>query len=95
MSRRRVSTSDHLTGDHKWGIVTFGTNYTPGDERSRTHPGHGYPESWVPGSLYFDAYTDEEEWKEDIAELTLSGERFRAFTMQHVSVSTTVNVEVS
>lgn len=27
-------------------VFTSETVYTPGDERSRTHPGHGYPESY-------------------------------------------------
>lgn len=30
----------------KYAVIKKETIYTPGDERSRTHPGHGYPESW-------------------------------------------------
>lgn len=26
-----------------YAVLTFGTIYIPGDERSRTNPGHGYP----------------------------------------------------
>jgi hypothetical protein len=32
------------TKEH-WAILTPGTVFIPGDERSRSHPGHGYPES--------------------------------------------------
>lgn len=31
-------------GPH-FAILTFGSVHTAGDERSRTHPGHGYPAS--------------------------------------------------
>jgi hypothetical protein len=48
-----------------WAIIAFTTITIPGDERSRTAPGHGYPE-------YQQAMTDillfptEEEWKAEI-----------------------------
>jgi hypothetical protein len=38
------SESDWTTKPH-YAVLTFDSIYIPGDERSRTHPGHGYPES--------------------------------------------------
>jgi hypothetical protein len=49
-----------------WAIIS-GTSVTiPGDERSRTNPGHGYPES-TEHYITYEAFTDEAEFK---AELT-------------------------
>ena len=30
----------------KYAVITKSSVYIPGDETSRTRPGHGYPESW-------------------------------------------------
>lgn len=90
----RISRKEDLTNRHKWGILTFGSIHTPGDERSRTHPGHGYPESWDSVSK-FDAFDTEVEWKEEITRLTERREAFKAFTIGHVSVSTTVSVAMT
>lgn len=44
------------------------TIYSPGDERSRTNPGHGYPESTGHLSLIRSYITqDEKEWKKEIS----------------------------
>lgn len=47
-------------------ILEFDTIDIPGDERSRTDPGHGYPASKEPVVRYR-AYTDRDEWVEAIA----------------------------
>jgi hypothetical protein len=42
------------------------THYTPGDERSRTHPGHGYPESYetitITDVIKFKSQSELESW---------------------------------
>ena len=90
----RVSRVEHLSDKHKWAVVSFGSTYTPGDARSLTNPGHGYPASYDPTS-YFDAFDNEDEWKETIQALTERREKFRAFTLGHVKVSTTLVVETT
>lgn len=45
-----------------WAIITFDTITIPGDERSRTCPGHGYPEH-TESVVRYEAFTDEVEWR--------------------------------
>lgn len=45
LKKKRIGRpSDFPEGPHL-AIIDFGSIYIPGDERSRTHPGHGYPAS--------------------------------------------------
>lgn len=90
----QILRSDDLLKEHRWAIITFDTHYTPGDERSRTNPGHGYPESHDP-YVILRAFTDQDAWENEISRLTKARKTFKAFTMQHASVSTTVNVQVT
>ena len=47
-----------------FAAIVFGSIYVPGDERSRTHPGHGYPGGSEPKTDYiaFDDKQDCEKW---------------------------------
>ena len=47
-----------------WAVIEYGSISIPGDERSRTNPGHGYPASTEPYLRYhvFDTKTDLESW---------------------------------
>jgi hypothetical protein len=45
--------SDIPSVEH-WAIITGSSILIPGDERSRTNPGHGYPESTNGVALYED-----------------------------------------
>ena len=49
-------------GPH-WAIITFSTVHIPGDERSRTNPGHGYPARDEPVVTY-QAFENKEVWEE-------------------------------
>lgn len=61
------SPEDIPVGKH-WAIMTFGSITIPGDERSRTNPGHGYPESTETTTSY--RYFDNEaEWLKEIERL--------------------------
>lgn len=60
------SPGDIPVGKH-WAILTFGSITIPGDERSRTHPGHGYPESTQTTTTY-KLFENEADWLADIAE---------------------------
>lgn len=44
MKKHCYSPSDIPKKEH-WAILDFVTVHIPGDERSRTNPGHGYPAS--------------------------------------------------
>ena len=61
-------------GEH-FAILCLRSIYIPGDERSRTNPGHGYPEStehyWA-----YEVYQSREKWENAITQKTLSKEHF-------------------
>lgn len=71
-----------------WVIVTETTRYTPGDERSRTHPGHGYPESYEQVEEY-KYFTDFGIFEDAVAKKIFKGEKFLSFECKpiHFEVS--------
>jgi hypothetical protein len=94
---KTISQEKDLPKDPHWAIITIESMWIEGDERSRTNPGHGYPghtESYV----RYRAFTDEDEWKREIAELTTpkygSPKPFTAAYVTPAKVTTTVNVKV-
>lgn len=93
----RVTSSDKMPKVDHWAIITYDTIYTPGDERSRTHPGHGYPASSDSVACYA-AYLDEEDWKKSINELTFpsygSPKQFTAIVVKLVKITKSVSVEI-
>jgi hypothetical protein len=62
-------------------IITNESVWIPGDERSRTAPGHGYPASThsYAGLEYFE---DEATWLRHIDHMAKTNKEFRAFAMQ-------------
>ena len=49
-----------------YAIMEFVGVYIPGDERSRTNPGHGYPATTERYATYI-AYTDKAEWESEVS----------------------------
>jgi hypothetical protein len=39
----RVRTKSEMPTENHYAVIEYGSTYIPGDERSRTNPGHGYP----------------------------------------------------
>jgi hypothetical protein len=66
-----------IPGTKHYAIILEIGTYVPGDLRSQTNPGHGYPAETV-YSLNYLPYTNKEEWEEKIKELTFAKERFTA-----------------
>jgi hypothetical protein len=67
-------------GEH-YVIIEMTSVFIPGDERSRTHPGHGYPER-TEYYTQMQVFTSEEEWAGRIAammERDPRGEKFVAY----------------
>lgn len=56
--------ADVPKGEH-WAIIQSGSIYIPGDERSRTNPGHGYP-ARTEKYLLYDAFTDKTEFETEL-----------------------------
>ena len=72
------------------------STHVPGDERSRTNPGHGYP-AHTEQSWEIQLFPNEEEWKAEIVRL-MSAEgfmrkQFKAFRMIPPEVTTRITVE--
>lgn len=89
------SKSDIPSGPH-WAIVEFVKVFIPGDERSRTNPGHGYPASTETYANYV-AYDNEDEWKKEVQTLSnrvFSEKNFVAMKVVPAKITTTINVEV-
>ena len=68
-----VSTKDQMPKVEHWAIFKFSTIHIPGDERSRTNPGHGYPASNEP-IVKYEAYLNKADWEEAVK--ALAGKAF-------------------
>jgi len=60
-----------------WAIITETSQYVAGDERSRTHPGHGYPDHYET-TIQYTAYLDEDDWNARILRLAEHNDSFTA-----------------
>jgi hypothetical protein len=80
--------------DH-YALLTGDSVFIPGDERSRTNPGHGYGER-TENYLNYHWFLDREEWEKEITERATS--RYVspavAIFVSPAKVQTTVSVAV-
>lgn len=83
--------SDIPDGPH-WAIIQVRSITIPGDERSRTAPGHGYPEH-TESVISYRAFTAVGDWEQEVEHLAMRGERFRAIKADVAKVSVKVAVE--
>lgn len=51
----------------RYAVIENQTQFIPGDERSRSCPGHGYPDEWVKYQS-FKEFKTKEEWEKWIHE---------------------------
>ena len=68
----------------------------PGDERSRTHPGHGYPAHDVE-QISIRVFKDDKEMKEWVKEETgkrYSSTKFKLIRYEELSYTTDVNINI-
>ena len=63
-----VTKKDDLPTEPHWAILKYESFTVPGDERSRTNPGHGYP-AHTEYVVKYEAYFTEESFLEAIQEL--------------------------
>lgn len=87
---------DDIPGDGKpCYLVLRPTSYTiPGDERSRTNPGHGYPAHTVNAwDIY--SFDTKDEWEKEIKSLTKEGYKFKAIQGHAATVTTHVVVNIN
>lgn len=86
-----VPTSPTVTTRDKYAVIVKESIYIPGDERSRTNPGHGYPahtETYEKIHVFDDA--------DALKDWVRRNERasFKAIKFQELSVSTEVVVDL-
>jgi hypothetical protein len=89
------TTKDIPTSPH-YAILDQRSVHIPGDERSRTHPGHGYPASTEQVWDYI-VFADRESWEEEIKSRQRSewGRKdFIAISATPATINTTIQVEV-
>ena len=82
----------------RYAIITTESVYHEGDERSRTHPGHGYPAYTSRHEKFNDFGEDRGKWEARIRELAnpVHGqpEKFRAIVYEEAEVTTSVSVDI-
>lgn len=76
-----------------YAIIRETSVHVPGDERSQTNPGHGYPAS-TEYFLSYEAFENRDDWEIAIERLTKEREMFRALTAIPPKITTTVSVSV-
>lgn len=75
----------------KYAVIHFETVYHEGDERSRTHPGHGYP-AYSEDIQKITTFKTEEDLKTWITKNT--NKKFTAIRYEELSVKTTLEVKI-
>lgn len=80
----------------KYAAIVEDTIFIPADERSRTNPGHGYPERYEK-TISFREFASEDEMKAWVIRNT--GERytppkFKLIKYEELSYSTSVSVSI-
>lgn len=87
--------ADVPTVEH-YAIFEGGSHYTPGDERSRTNPGHGYPESSDP-YIKYEAYLTKEKLMlaiKELEECKYSKKEYKVCKITPMVVNKTVDISV-
>lgn len=95
MSKTISSISD--LEKEQYAIIEFGSIFIPGDERSRTNPGHGYPERYETTTNII-VFSSKDEWEKEIAirvSRAYSKDNFKAVIIKPVKVETKVSVSLT
>lgn len=87
-----VTSADKLKAGEHFGIIESSSIYVPGDERSRTNPGHGYP-GGSEAVITLKVTDNEAVWKEEIGQLTTARYNYRSFKAVKITVAE-VNISV-
>lgn len=76
-----------------FAILTTTGVYTPGDERSRTNPGHGYPAStdyyWT-----MQVFQNRKAWEDEVKVLAERKSEFKAVFIEPANIQTSISIDV-
>jgi hypothetical protein len=88
MSRNSVyvDSPDKLPKGEHWAIIEGSSVLIPGDERSRTNPGHGYPEH-TEYHITYQAFTDKAEFEKELAHKIECSSRWGTKSVTGIHVS--------
>lgn len=89
-----MSSFSDIPNTPHWAIISTTSVSIPGDERSRTNPGHGYPAS-TESFITYHVFTSKAEWENEVAKLTLRkyGPAFKAVKVEVASVEVNIRVD--
>lgn len=92
---KHVKIKSDLPEEPHFAALIFSSVRIPGDTRSRTHPGHGYPaeDRAVVEYIAFDTREDVEEWIERL-EKCRSSKVYRIIEVHPRQVATSVRVKM-
>lgn len=84
---------NELPSESYLAIITNNAVDVPGDERSRTNPGHGYP-GHTERSFNIEVYESLDAWEQEVKRLTLAKSPFQAVRINPAKITTNVSVTV-
>jgi hypothetical protein len=94
-SRKYCDNAGDIPRTDHFAILEFSSITIPGDERSRSHPGHGYPESTERVVKYI-SFTDQAEWEEDVRRrVERHDNNFSAIKVSPAGVTVDVNIKIT
>lgn len=97
-TKKFVSNLEDIPMTECWVIAAATSVHHDGDERSRTNPGHGYPEHTDHYVTLYTVFTDEEEFKSELARevksssQSFSTTKYRGFKITPYTTKTVVEV---
>jgi hypothetical protein len=94
LSKYPKVTNDLPAGEF-FAILRPRSTYVPGDERSQTNPGHGYPAS-TEQSWDIEVFSNQAEWEREINKLSTSAYKadFKAVKIIPANIKTEVKVSI-
>lgn len=97
MNKKYAFLVEDIPDSEFYAILKPKSTLIPGDERSRTNPGHGYPER-TEQSWDIEVFLDEEDWKKEIIRLSNQTgyikEKFKAIRATSPKITTETKVEI-
>ena len=95
MNKRYCKEKQSIPEGAHFVILNFRSISIPGDERSRTNPGHGYPAS-TEHIVDYIAFTNREDWESEIvARMKSELKDFVALEVKRAVIETSISVKIS
>ena len=94
--RKYVHSPEDLPPGEHHVIIKFGSITIPGDERSRTNPGHGYPEHTL-STMECIAFESREAWEAEVLQLVgakRASEQWVPLIVRRPTLKTNVTLDI-